>query len=170
MEVGSGTAVSPCQSVSDSGNEEDEEIELKPPCDCRGYVTSRQPKSPFGTQNDEWRRRAARSAVLTAAIQGLTETPFCQPDTLTDTQSGDGHTGIECETRPHSRTKLQTTCVNRLAAWLHMRCNPRSTIGRNRHRMTAIRRHAAVSRVLQFGSSPMPGPISRRTFAKPFSL
>jgi hypothetical protein len=46
-------------------------------------------------EGDKWRRRAARYAVLTAAIQGLTETPFCQPDTLTDTQLGDVHTGIE---------------------------------------------------------------------------
>ncbi|QDU57513.1 Tyrosine recombinase XerD [Aeoliella mucimassa] len=58
--IGSGTGVSSSQPVSNSDNgedEEDEEGELKNPCDCRGYVISRQPKSSSGTQNDKWRRR-----------------------------------------------------------------------------------------------------------------
>ena len=32
-------------------------------CDCRGYVTSRQPKSSFGTQNDKWRRRESNPQI-----------------------------------------------------------------------------------------------------------
>jgi hypothetical protein len=57
---GSGRGVSPCQSTSSGvseGDREDEEGELKNPCNSRGSVTKCQPKSSFGTEFDEWRRR-----------------------------------------------------------------------------------------------------------------
>ena len=57
---GSGTRHAPSQSASSSGtgeDGEDEESQLKNPCESKGYVTKRQPKSSFGTQFDEWRRR-----------------------------------------------------------------------------------------------------------------
>ena len=57
---GSGTGVSPCQTTSSSvngGDSEDEEGELKNPCNSRGSVTKCQPKSSFGMTFDEWRRR-----------------------------------------------------------------------------------------------------------------
>lgn len=58
--IGSGTGVSSGQSMSSSVGEEDgedEESQLKNPCNCRGCVTKCQPESPSGTEFDEWRRR-----------------------------------------------------------------------------------------------------------------
>jgi len=57
---GSGTCSAPSQTTSSSDTDEsveDEETQNKNPCESKGYVTKRQPKSSFGTQFDEWRRR-----------------------------------------------------------------------------------------------------------------
>ena len=65
---GSGTGVSPCQSESSSVSEEDREDEeggLKNPCNSRGFVTKCQPKSSFGTEFDEWRRRESNPRPAT---------------------------------------------------------------------------------------------------------
>ena len=79
--IGSGTAVSSCQSVSDSGNGEDgedEESELKNPCNCRGYVTKCQPESASGTQFDEWRRRESNLPTILTQLF----TPFAIAKTV----------------------------------------------------------------------------------------
>ena len=66
---GSGTGVSPCQTASSSVNGEDgedEEGELKNPCNSRGSVTKCQPKSSFGMTFDEWRRRESNPRPVTS--------------------------------------------------------------------------------------------------------